>query len=149
MTSLNILNYVLTLRRDSTITGGQNMKINFDKKLQVAFVTLVVLSLLACVSCISATNTDAGDNSCPDRFNTFTMTVPCTAGTGYHWEVSPETYGVDIGPSKFVEDNPGCVGSSGTVYFNFHINSPDYYVKLVLLNPTGEIVKEVDSNMIN
>ena len=127
------------------------MKTNFDRKIQVALISLVALSLFVGISCISAADIDANGNLnvIPDCNNDFTMTVPLTAGTGYHWEVSPETYGVDIGGHKFVEDNPGCLGSSGTEYFNFHINSDDFYVKLVLINPTGEIVKEVDSNMIN
>ena len=130
------------------------MKTNFDTKIQIALISLVALSLFVGISCISAADIDANNgvsnlNVIPDSNNDFTMTVPSNAGTGYHWEVSPETYGVDIGESKFVEDHPGCVGSSGTDYFSFHINSVDYYVKLVLISPTGEIVKEVDSNMLN
>ena len=128
------------------------MKITFDNKLHVAFVTLVAISLLACISCISAADVIADSSNSGviiDDQDMFTMTVPQTAGTGYHWEVSSESYGVDVCSSNFVEDHPGCFGSSGTVYFNFHVNSPDYYVKLVLINPSGEIVKEVDSNMLN
>ena len=130
------------------------MKTNFDRKIKIALISLVALSLFAGISCISAADIDSNNNITDSDANVdinipLTMTVPQTAGTGYHWEVSPETYGVDIGESKFVEDHPGCVGSSGTNYFSFHINSDDYYVKLVLISPTGEIVKEVDSNMLN
>lgn len=130
------------------------MNTNFDKKIQIALISLVALSLFVGISCISAANPDANNgvndlSAVPDCNNDFTMTVPYTAGTGYHWEVSPETYGVDLVSSNFVEDHPGCLGSSGTDYFNFHINSDDYYVKLVLISPNGEIVKEVDSNMLN
>lgn len=116
----------------------------------MTLISLVALSLFVGVGCISAADNSVSDlNAVPDLNNDFTMTVPYTAGTGYHWEVSPETHGVDIGKINFVEDHPGCLGSSGTVYFNFHVNSDDYYVKLVLISPTGEIVNEVDSNMLN
>ena len=136
------------------------------------FILLAVFTLFVGISCISATDIDVNSthiddaihsgtenvkiNDTQNDFNAilddngnFVMTVPLTAGTGYHWEISSESYGVDLISSEFVEDHPGCCGSSGTDYFNFHANSGDYYVKLVLISPTGEIVKTVDSDMLN
>lgn len=91
------------------------------------------------------------DNSGPilDDDNDFTMSARYNAGTGYHWEVSPETHGVDLISTNHVQDRPGVCGGSGTVYFSFHVNSDDYYVKLVLISPTGDIVDELDSGMLN
>lgn len=79
----------------------------------------------------------------------FVMTLRGESGsTGYHWVISPETHGVDFVSDDYILDNPDCYGSAGTDYFTFHINSDDYYVKLLLVTPSGDIVKEVDSNMI-
>ena len=151
------------------------MKLNFDKignKSRIIFAALVIFAMVVGVSCISATdsnqsigiddsNIDDGavvdeisqetsdSGAIVDGNNDFTMTVRYNAGTGYHWEISPETYGVDVNSIDYKVDNPHVVGSSGTAYFNFHVNSDDYYVKLVLISPSGDIVDEVDSNMIN
>lgn len=81
--------------------------------------------------------------------NDFTMTVRYNSGTGYCWKVSDETYGVEVNSIDNVLDHPGACGSSGTQYFNFHVTGQDYYVKLVLVSPSGKIVDEVDSNMLN
>ena len=83
---------------------------------------------------------DNGDFSMSARYNT---------GTGYYWVVSSDSYGVDLISTNNVIDHPDACGSSATSYFKFHVTSDDYYVKLTLLSPTGEIVKEIDSNMIN
>lgn len=141
------------------------MKLHFENKIHVALISLVVFSLLVGISAISATdvNTNNNDSGLMNdgafgqtndpgiilNNGSFVMSVPYTAGTGYHWEVSPETHGADVSFDKFVEDHPDCVGSSGTCYFNVHVNSDDYYVKLVLIDPNGEIVNQVDSDMIN
>lgn len=84
-----------------------------------------------------------------DDNNDFTMSVRYNAGTGYHWEVSPESYGVVVSEPNYVQDHPDRVGSSGTAYFNVHVTGDSYYVKLVLISPSGKIVDEVDSGMIN
>ena len=128
------------------------MKLKFEKKIHIALISLVIFSLLVGISAISAADTDANNATNTGVIlnnGTFDMSVPCTAGTGYHWEVSPETYGADVSSGEFVADYPGYAGSSGTVYFNVHVNSDDYYVKLILISPTGDIVDEVESNMLN
>lgn len=128
------------------------MKLKSENKIQLALISLVVFSLLVGISAISASVVDdsaANDTGVILNNGTFTMSVPLTAGTGYHWEVSPETHGADVSSEDFVADHPGTCGSSGTVYFNVHVNSDDYYVKLVLVSPTGDIVDEVDSDMLN
>ncbi len=121
------------------------MNINFENRSLVIFSLLAVFAILVSVSCISAA--DATENSADT--GVFEMTVPYNAGTGYHWEISSETHGVNVLSVNHVEDNPGTCGSSGTAYFKFQPTSDQYYVKLVLLSPTGEIVKEVDSDMLN
>ena len=120
------------------------MKLKLNKNL--VFVSLLVLAVFVGISSISAANAD----TCPilDDGN-FVMTVPYNAGTGYHWEISPETHGVEVNSVNFIEDHPGTCGSSGTGYFNFHVVDSDYYVKLVLISPAGDIVNEIDSNMLN
>lgn len=123
------------------------MKLNFNKNL--VFASLLVLAVFAGMSSISAHDVDAGTNDAIYNGN-FVMTVPYNAGTGYHWEISQDSYGVEVNSVDFVEDHPGTFGSSGTGYFNFHvIDNNNYYVKLVLISPTGDIVKEIDSNMLN
>lgn len=124
------------------------MKLNSDRllsKTNLIFAALAIFSIVVGLSCVSATSDVSGpilDNG------DFTMSVPYNAGTGYHWEISEST-GVDFVDVNYVEDNPGLCGSSGTAYFSFHANSDDYYVKLVLISPAGDIVDEVDSDMLN
>lgn len=122
------------------------MNLNLENKSLIMFSLLVVFAILVSVSCISAAD---ADSTSLDKHASFTMSAPYNAGTGYHWEISSETYGVHALPVKNVEDHPGTCGSSATAYFTFIPTSSDYYVKLVLISPTGEIVKELDSNMIN
>lgn len=95
-----------------------------------------------------------GHNLIPEKVDEdcFVMTVRgASASTGYHWIIGSETHGVDLVSEKHVLDdpNPLLFGSARTDYFTFHINSDDYYVKLLLVTPAGNIVEEVDSNMIN
>lgn len=116
----------------------------FNKSLILT--ALVIFSVFVALSGVSAAD---ADNVAPTDNGNFVMTVPYNAGTGYHWEVACETYGVEVNSIDFVEDHPGTLGSSGTGYFSFHIIDDDYYVKLVLISPSGEIVNEVDSNMVN
>jgi hypothetical protein len=122
------------------------MNLNLENKSLLIFSLLVVFAVLVSVSCISAAD---ADNTCIEKGCAFTMSAPYNAGTGYHWEISPETYGVHALPVKTVEDHPGTCGSSATAYFKFIPTSSDYYVKLVLISPTGDIVKELDSDMLN
>lgn len=147
------------------------MKNNKNRN-QYLFALLVVFSVFIGISCIAASDVDhnstiddgsnvvvANDTLAPkdssdsgiilDGNNDFTMSVRYNAGTGYHWEVSPESYGVVVSEPNYVQDHPGLCGSSGTAYFNVHVNSDSYYVKLVLVSPAGDIVDEVDSDMIN
>lgn len=84
-----------------------------------------------------------------DDNNDFTMSARYNAGTGYCWVVSPDSYGVELLSTENVVDHPCCAGSSATAYFNFHVTGEDYYVKLILISPSGDIVREIDSNMIN
>ncbi len=79
----------------------------------------------------------------------FVMSGQFNLGSGYHWEISPETHGVDLISQEIAIDNPDMLGSSATNFFTFHVNSDDYYVKLVLISPNGDIAQEIDSNMIN
>lgn len=120
------------------------MKLNFNKNLILA--TLVVLSVFVALSCVSA----ASANPIADDGGNFVMSVPYNSGTGYHWEVSPDSFGVELVSMKNVQDHPGACGTSGTSYFTFHIVDADnYYAKLVCISPAGKIVKEVDSDMVN
>lgn len=133
-------------------------------KLNKIFALLAIFVLFAGISTISAADIDVNSTSADnitdienvtntgaviDGNGNFVMSVPTTAGTGYHWEVSPLSYGVELYSSDFVADHPGMCGSSGTTYFNFHTDGGDYYVKLVLVSPSGDIVKEIDSDMLN
>ena len=121
------------------------MNLNLENKSLVIFSILVVFAILVSVTCISAA--DSTENAVGN--DVFTMSAPYTAGTGYHWEISSETYGVNVVSVDYVQDHPGTCGSSGTAFFKFQPTSDDFYVKLVLINPSGDIVKEIDSNMIN
>ena len=135
------------------------MKLNFDivkNNPHTIFALFIVFSIFAGLTCSFAANADlsTSDNAGPilDQNNNFVMSVPLTGGTGYHWEVSPDSYGVTLTDSYFVENHPGAAGSSGTYYFHFNVNDGnegDFYAKIVLVSPTGDIVKEVDSNMLN
>lgn len=139
-----------------------------DNKSGLILAFLAVFSIIIGMGCIAAANADhvaadnlfandsglaqnsSGSGIVVDDNNDFTMSVKYNTGTGYHWVVSSETHGVDISGPNYVADHPGACGSSGTAYFNVHvINGDDYYVKLVLVSPSGDIVDEVDSNMIN
>lgn len=118
----------------------------FKYEINIIFVSLLVLALMAGINSISAQDVNAKINDTEADYS-FTMAVPYNAGTGYHWEISPESHGVEVISINFVEDYPGTLGSSGTGYFNFHvIDNDDYYVKLVLISPKGDIVSETDSN---
>lgn len=128
------------------------MKLNTDRLLSkpnMIFVALAIFSVMVGLSCVSATSDVSNVSEHVLDHSDFTMSVPYTAGTGYHWEISDESYGVDVDDINYVQDHPNTCGSSGTAYFNFHVNSDDYYVKLVLVSPAGDIVDEIDSNMLN
>ena len=118
------------------------MRLNFNKVL----LSLVILTLFVGLSCASAAVAD--ENSVPLQ-KELTMSVKFTDGTGYHWEVSPKSHDVKFVGQKNVLDNPGTFGSSGTAYFHFIKLNNNAYAKLDLISPTGEIVKSVDSDMIN
>ena len=156
---------------------------NFNKNSKAVFMLLVVLSIFVGISCISASdvanntvdqNVTPIDINVPDSSNSgiildsngcFVMSLRGASGsTGYHWEISPETYGVDLVSHEYVLDHdshhhslPGeyqrhdisFIGGAGTDYYTFHVNGDNYYVKLILIAPNGDIVKEVDSDMIN
>lgn len=125
------------------------MKSNKIFALLAIFVLFAGISTIAAADNITDTNNVTNTGAVIGDDGNFVMSVPTTAGTGYHWEVSPQSYGVNLNSANFVADHPGTCGSSGTTYFNFHANSGDYYVKLVLISPTGDIVKEIDSDMLN
>lgn len=94
-----------------------------------------------------------------DENGNFQMSLRgASASTGYTWKISSETYGVDLIDTKYVSDYDRLpieyrpIGGGMTTYFTFHVNDDfdgHFYVKLILVSPSGEIVKEVDSNMIN
>ena len=81
----------------------------------------------------------------------FTMSAKYVAGTAYTWKVSPETHGADVSAPRYVFDEPRYIvnhtdhrsGGSGTVYFDVHVNSDDYYVKLILVDFSGNIIDEI------
>ena len=64
-----------------------------------------------------------------------------TSYPGWHWEVNPESYGVELVSRYDVVNAPSYawVGAPATTYFKFHIISDDYYVDLQLINPWGDI----------
>lgn len=124
-------------------------------KYKIVFALLAIFSVFVCLSCISAADSvddsslsDAGDIglddssvSCDARIPCFTMAARFNSGTGYHWEISPETYGATFMTSNKILDHPGACGSSGTVFFNFFIpNKHDFYIKLVEIAPNGNVV---------
>ena len=122
------------------------MKLN---RTNLIFSALAIFAVVVGLGCVAAAD-DISSVAAPILDNgDFSMSVPYNAGTGYHWEVSDETYGVDLIDVNYVQDHPNTCGSSGTAYFNFHVNSDSYYVKLVLISPAGDIVDEIDSDMIN
>lgn len=126
------------------------MKLNFDiikNKSAIVLAALLVLSAFISIGCISASDVSAGPIL--DDDGNFLMSVPYNCGTGYHWEVSSDSYGVDLVSHHNEIDHQGVSGSSAMAYFTFHVNSDDYCAKLVLLSPSGDVVKEVDSNMLN
>ena len=48
--------------------------------------------------------------------------------------------------------HPPRESGDGTFYFTFHVNDDydgHFFAKVVLINPSGRVVDEVDSNMIN
>ena len=108
------------------------MRLNFNK----VFTALVILTLFVGLSCASAAVADTNASI----HNDFTMAAKYNAGTGYHWEVSPDSYGVKLIGQKNVIDHPGTCGSSGTAYFHFVKTGDEGLAKIVLISPTGEIV---------
>lgn len=132
------------------------MKLPNDKKIKNKYTIAMALAIFAIfvgLSCASAADLDASDIQSnqiqPTDNHVLDMTVKYTAGTGYHWEISPDCHDVTYMFKHTIDDNPGTLGSSGTLHYYFYEQSDDYYVKLDLISPTGEIVKSVDSNMIN
>lgn len=84
--------------------------------------------------------------------NHFEIVVKSNYSTGYHWELSNESYGVELVNHSFVSDNSNLTGAGGTDTFVFNIlpNSEDkYYAKIVLIAPDGSIVNSTDSNNLN
>ncbi|MCQ2964144.1 MAG: protease inhibitor I42 family protein [archaeon] len=84
--------------------------------------------------------------------NSFNITVKSNPTTGYHWELSDESYGVELVNHTFVSDNPALTGSGGADTFVFKVlqNAKDnYYAKIVLIAPDGSIVNSTDSNNLN
>ena len=130
--------------------------INIKNKNHLILAFVVVFSICMGMSCIAASELnqktlDTQKDSGPilDDNNDFTMSAKYNSGTGYMWKVSPETHGVYVAEPRYVVDHPGTSGSSGTVYFDIHVISDDYYVKLILVSPTGKVVDEIDSDMVN
>ena len=124
------------------------MKLQLNKKSQIIAVALVIFTVFVGLSCAAAADVDAGSQMAPNN-NILKMSAKFTSGTGFHWEVAPETHGVTFMGNKFVQDHPKAIGTSGTLYFSFLKQSPDYYVKLNYMSPCGEIIKSVDSDMLN
>lgn len=64
-----------------------------------------------------------------------------TSHAGWHWEVSSDSYGVELVSRYDVVNRPSptWVGESGTTYFKFHIISDNCFAKIVLINPQGYI----------
>lgn len=129
------------------------MKLELDKignKSQVILVSLVILTIFVGLSCASAASVDANAcNGIKAKSDVLTMTVKYNSGIGAHWEVAPETHGVTFMSKKFIPDHPDASGSSGTLKYSFLKQSQDYYVKLVLIDSSGKIIKVVDSDMLN
>lgn len=127
------------------------MKLKLDmikNKSGIVLAALLVLSAFISIGCISASDVGSAGPVLDDDGN-FVMSVPYNGGTGYHWKVSSDSYGVDLVSKHNEIDHPGLSGSSATAYFTFHANSDDYCAKLILISPSGDVVKEVDSNMLN
>ena len=148
--------------------------INIKNKNNLIFALAVVFSIFVGMTCIAAaevnqqvsddslaTEVNQSDDSLGDighraisDYNTddnidFTMSARYNGGSGFMWKVSPETHGAEVSKPRYVLDQPLSFGGSGTVYFDVHVTSDDYYVKLILVGPTGQVVDEIDSDMVN
>ncbi len=64
-------------------------------EINIIFVSLLVLALMAGINSISAQDVNANINDTEADYS-FTMAVPYNAGTGYHWEISPESHGIEV-----------------------------------------------------
>lgn len=124
-----------------------------SRKIKLISILLVILIIAIALIYLSTDNNGKKEISNAsmtfDEDGDFTISLPYTAGTGYIWNVSPESHGVELESEKTVEDHPGLAGSSGTDCFTFHPTQEDYYVKLVLVSPSGETVDEVDTKMLD
>ena len=132
------------------------MNFKNQKKYKTAIALLAIFSVFVCLSCVSAADNVSGIssdiNSAEISHGTHGSKIPClpvavtyTSGTGYHWEISPETYGATFMTHHKVADEPKRFGSSGTEYFNFFIpDNHHFFIKLVELDPNGNIVDSVE-----
>ena len=146
------------------------------KKIMIVFLIIVLFSLNSVYADENTTNELIKDNSnefitidnpnedapaiaediregIVDDENCFIMIGKTGAGSGYHWEISPESYGVelvsiiDIGsPRLEIDPITGretiFYGGTSINCFKFHIISDDYYAKLIHLTPIGDICEE-------
>ena len=120
----------------------------FARKSQVMAVALVIFSIFVGLSCVAAADVTNVDHSL-EKNDILKMTVKCNPGSGFHWEVSPKTHGATLMTKNVVQDNPGTCGDSETVFYSFLKQQPDAYVQLALISPSGNVVKVVDSDMLN
>lgn len=79
------------------------------------------------------------------------LSVVSNPSTGYYWEISDTTHGVELINQKWVANHPGALGGSGIEHYSFRILSDDYNVRIVEINarnqlPTG---KFIDDSMLN
>ena len=124
---------------------------NFNRR--IFSILFIFLALFVCFGCVAATDVVSDDSrlSAPivDDHSDFTMSARYNGGTGYHWVVSDDSYGVELVSSDNVIDHPGMTGSSATAYFTFHVVDDDYQAKLLLITPTGDVAKVLTSDMLN
>ena len=132
------------------------MNFKNQKKYKTAIALLAIFSVFVCLSCVSAadnvSDVSSDNNSAEISHVTQGSKIPClpvtveyTSGTGYHWEISPETYGATLMTHHKVADDSSLLGTTGTETFNFFIpNSHHFFIKLVEFDPNGNIVDSVE-----
>ena len=85
--------------------------------------------------------------------DTLILSAKESGSVPYRWEVSDDTYGVELINTTYEQYNPGLAGSSGVRSFIFKILNPDdYYAKIIEVSaitkePTGKYVENSSASV--
>ena len=149
-------NFNIIIRSYEPIRGENLNFKKTQKKYKMTIALLAIFSVLVCLSCVSAAdnvNNVSLDNNIVEASTVdHGSQIPClpvavqfTSGNGYHWEISPETYGATLMTHHKFADDSDILGSTGTEYFNFFIpDNHHFFIKLVEIDPNGNIVDSVE-----